>query len=173
MEPGLLLIDAQEYFQPPEPVLARLERLLMFAEMVSMPVIVTLEQGKGDLPERLKLPPDAQRFEKAFFDCNREPAIHDALTAQKSWAVAGAETDVCVLQSVLGLLGHGHEVRLLEDCLFTSEANPEPAIARMRTAGAIPCTFKTLAYEIIATVDRSTWPVDWDQSLFPAPEELP
>ena len=127
----------------------------MFAKMVSMPVIATFEQGKGELPEGLELPPQTQRFEKTHFDANRVPAIRETLAGHKSWAVAGAETDVCVLQSVLGLLGHDHEVRLLEDCLFTSEANPEPAIARMRAAGAIPCTFKTLAYEIIGTVDRS------------------
>ena len=173
MDYGLLLIDAQEHFQPPRAVLARLERLLMFWRMVSMPVVATFEQDKGELPKGLELPPQTQRFEKAHFDANREAAIREALSAHKSWAVAGAETDVCVLQSVLGLLAHGHEVRLLEDCLFSSEANPEPAIARMRAPGAIPCTFKTLAYEIVGTVDRATWPAEWDQGLFPPPEDLP
>ena len=33
---------------------------------------------------------------------------------------AGAEIDVYVMQSVLGLLDMGYEVFLLEDCIFTS-----------------------------------------------------
>ena len=45
-------------------------------------------------------------------------------------AVAGAETDVCILQSTLGLLEAGYEVFLLEDCLSTTEASPGPALRR-------------------------------------------
>jgi len=49
----------------------------------------------------------------------------------------------------------------------------------MERAGAIPCTFKTFAYEVTATVDRARWPESWlrrlaqNPGLFPPPEDLP
>ena len=102
-----------------------------------------------------------------------------AALGRRTVAVAGSETDVCVLFTVLGLLRNGYRVLLLEDCLFTSEPDPGAALARMRAAGAIPCTFKTLAYELTSTVDRSAWPATWVERLaahpdwFRPPEDLP
>lgn len=88
-----------------------------------------------------------------------EPDIADVIEQLpvKQIAVAGAETDVCILQSVLGLLQVGYQVFLLEDCLFTSEPQPGPALRRMYQAGAIPCTLKSMAYELAECVDNIPW----------------
>ncbi len=67
-------------------------------------------------------------------------------------AVAGGETDDCVLQSVLELIETGQQVFLLEDALFSSEPNVGPAIRRMESAGAIPATVKTLNNELRRSV---------------------
>ena len=99
-------------------------------------------------------------------------------------AVAGAETDVCVMQSVLGLLQAGYQVFILEDCLFTSEAQPAPALRRMIQAGAVPCTLKTMAYELVRSVEEIPWsPETWEAKDrsgtkpfpkdFKSPEEWP
>ena len=45
--------------------------------------------------------------------------------------VAGCETDVCVLQSCLGLLSLDYEVYLMEELLFSSSPHVESAVARM------------------------------------------
>ena len=87
--------------------------------------------------------------------------------------MAGAETDVCILQSVLGLLREGYEVYLLEDCLFSSESAPEPAIARMRQAGARPCTYKSFYYEVIGRAQDPARPGVGRTAGLRAPEELP
>jgi len=76
----------------------------------------------------------------------------------KQVVVAGAETDVCVLQSVMGLLEMGFQVFVLEDCLFSDEKNITPALDRMYKAGAIPCTFKTFYYEMMRTVEIADLP---------------
>ena len=68
--------------------------------------------------------------------------------------VAGAETDVCVMQSCFGLLEMGFEVFLLEDCVFSNEANVGPALRRMQQAGVVPTTFKTYFYEMEVGVGR-------------------
>jgi nicotinamidase-related amidase len=185
MDIALLLVDVQPEFLgsmagAPGPLLARLEALLRLADMVAMPVIATRERPvdrKGDLPERLRgaLPAGAQVLDKSLFDATEEAPVRAALEATgcRTVAVAGAETDVCVLQTVLGLLRRGNEVELLEDCLFSSEPHPEPAIARMRLAGALPSTYKSFAYSITRTVDRTAWPTGWRQALFADPEDLP
>jgi len=79
--------------------------------------------------------------------------------------VAGAETDVCVLQSVLGLLDMGFEVFLFEDCLFTHEVNVRPALRRVEAAGAIPSTFKTLFFAMDQGVGRESLPDAWRQRM--------
>ena len=187
---AILLIDAQPLFWkqmhgPREPVLVRLEQLLTIAEWFGLPLIATFEhpvETKGWLPESLEriFPHHGHRFVKRTFNCCEEPTIRRALEqlSAKQVALSGAETDVCVLQSALGLQKMGYEVFLLEDCLFTSEPHPGPALDRMYQAGVIPCTYKMLYYELTRTVDENVWPREWQagRSEYAAriivPEEL-
>ena len=67
--------------------------------------------------------------------------------------MAGCETDVCVLQSCLGLLGLGYDVYVVEELVFSSSRNVDAAIARMKAAGAVFLTYKSLYYELIEAVD--------------------
>ncbi len=158
---AIVVIDVQPYFLdgwmagPSEPVLARLEYLLGLATVFELPCLATFEQPveeAGWLPERLErfFPAHGQRHTKQTFNCCGEPPIVAALAGfgRSQIAVAGAETDVCVLQSVLGLIAAGYQVFLLEDALFSSEPHVGPAIRRMEVAGAVPSTVKTLSYEL-------------------------
>lgn len=162
---AILVIDVQPFFLDGwmagdvEPLVARLEFLLGLASVYELPCAFTFEQPvekKGWLPARLEpfAPASALRLTKNTFNCCGEPEIVEVLAAlgRRQFAVAGGETDVCVLQSVLGLLGAGYEVFLLEDALFSSEPNIGPAIRRMELAGAIPSTVKTLNYELRRSV---------------------
>jgi nicotinamidase-related amidase len=173
---AVVLIDAQPGFWremagAEEPVLARIEQLLGLAWVAEMPTIATFEhptESNGWLPERLEkvFPAHGQRFVKRTFDCCREPEIRAALEALAGRGIdqvvlAGAETDVCVLQSALGLIELGFEVFLLEDCIFSNEANVAPAFARLRAAGAVPTTYKTFHYEVTRSVDRNATPSSW------------
>ena len=67
--------------------------------------------------------------------------------------MAGCETDVCVLQSCLGLLGLGYEVYVMEELIFSSSRDVDAAIARMKSEGAIFLTYKSLYYELIESVE--------------------
>jgi len=168
-----MLIDAQPFFwesmrSAREPVLVRIERLLMLADWLELPLIATFEhpvETKGWLPERLEkvFPSRGQRFLKRTFDCCSDEPIRKAIERLrvKQVVVAGAETDVCVLQSSLGLLHMGLQVFVLEDCIFTSEQHPRPALERMYSAGVVPCTLKTFFYELMRTVDRDALPAEW------------
>ena len=165
----MVLVDAQPAFLdsmcgPKDPVVIRLERLLMLADLLKLPLIATFEhpvETKGSLPERLEkaFPAHGQRFVKKTFNACSDALVNQAIRKLpvKQFALAGSETDVCILQSALGLLGMGFEVFLLEDSVFSSEPHPRPALDRMYRAGVIPCTLKILFYELLRTVDKEAW----------------
>src|SRR4051794_37021334 len=110
---AILVIDVQPFFLDgwmagaSEPLLARLEFLLGLVTVYNVPCFATFEQPvakKGWLPDRLEpfFPERGQRFTKNTFNCCGETEIRDALArlGRSQFAVAGGETDVCVLQSV-------------------------------------------------------------------------
>ena len=188
--PAVVLIDAQPGFLklaagPQEAVALRLEKLLVMADCLELPALATFEnpQEWGWLTEACEAawPSFGVRHEKRFYDCCGHPEVVAAVEAldRRQLLVAGAETDVCVLQSVLSLLSHGFEVFLLEDCLFSSEPHVGPALRRMEAAGAVPCTLKTAYYELMRTVhvfDEPTsggpgWPALLER--FGEPEQWP
>jgi len=121
VQPAVLIIDVQPHFvdaagEAAAWLLPRLVGLLEMADCLRLPLVATFErpQKNGWLPEELERawPAHGQRFEKQTYDCCGEPQIAAALAAlgRRQFLVAGAETDVCVLQSVLSLLERGYEV---------------------------------------------------------------
>jgi isochorismate hydrolase len=160
-----VIIDVQDFFlaQVETRERARLETNIgNFARLLGyfkIPMLVTLErpvEGKGMLPYAVKEPlnGDAQIFEKDFFDLTKEAQIRAQLESlQKKQAIlAGCETDVCVLQSCLGLLDLGFEVFVIEELLFSSTTDVDAAMVRMETEGAVFLTYKTLFYELVEAV---------------------
>src|SRR5512136_308594 len=105
---GVLLIDAQPFFWDSmhgarEPILMRVERLLMLADWLELPLIATFEHPvdtKGWLPERLEnvFPSHGKRFVKRTYNSCSDPTIREAIKDMgiSQVVVAGAETDVCV-----------------------------------------------------------------------------
>ena len=188
---GFLLIDAQPAFWSSmygqrEPVMIRIEHALLLARSFNIPVIATFEhpvERKGWLPERLErvFPTDGKRLVKHTFDCCEEKSVRTALQnlEVRQLIVAGAETDVCVLQSVLGVLDMGFQVFLMEDALFSSEPDPSAALRRMHQDGATPITYKSLYYELKGTVDVDPLHLAWNEEFgegeerYRAPEQLP
>ena len=124
-----------------------------------IPIIVTLEQPaglKGTLPKEIgKHLAKARTFKKSTFDLCKDRTIksHLARLKKRQAIVAGCETDVCVLQSCLGLLGLGYDVFVVEELIFSSAQNVASAIERMKTAGVIFLSYKTLYYELLESVD--------------------
>ena len=90
-------------------------------------------------------------FQKNYFDLCKEEEIRHQLSQlkRKQAIVAGCETDVCVLQSCLGLLNLGYEVYVVEELLFSSSDDVHSAIARMKAEGVVFLTYKTLFYELV------------------------
>jgi nicotinamidase-related amidase len=185
-----LLIDIQEFFLMQlagrqrtaiEVNTANLVRLLGYFRI---PMIATLERPldmKGTLPELIDESLSglsesfSARFEKDFFDLTKEPKIksHLAKLKKKQAIVAGCETDVCVLQSCLGLLDLGYEVFAVEETLFSSARNTEAAKARMQAEGVVFTSYKTLYFELLEAVGASRHTDKLIKTFGPFPEDLP
>jgi nicotinamidase-related amidase len=181
-----VIIDVQEFFlsQTNKRLRSKIKtNTKNFARLLSyfrIPVVVTLERPvdqKGSLPKEIKnhLSDLAKTFEKDFFDLTREKKIMDYLgrLKKKQVIVAGCETDVCVLQSCLGLLSLGYEVYVVEELLFSSSRNVDTATARMKAEGAIFLTYKSLYYELIEAVEGGRHTEKILETFGPFPDDLP
>ncbi len=154
-----------------------LVRLLNYFQI---PIVVTLERPvdfKGILPKEIgkHLTDRTQTFEKNYFDLCKDTKIkaHLARLKKRQAIVAGCETDVCVLQSCLGLVDLGYEVFVMEELIFSSAHNVEAAIVRMKAAGVVFSTYKTLYYELIEAVDGGRRGEKMLETFGPFPDDLP
>jgi nicotinamidase-related amidase len=180
------IIDVQPFF------LSQLDKRLCsnimtntknFARLLGyfrIPIVVTLERPvdrKGALPEEISryLDRATRIFEKDVFDLTREEEIADyiARLRKKQVVLVGCETDVCILQSCLGLLGLGYEVYVVEDLLFSSSRNVDSAMTRMKAEGAVFLTYKSLYYELIEAVEGGRHRDKVVATFGPFPDDLP
>jgi nicotinamidase-related amidase len=181
-----VIIDVQEFFlsQVDQPLRSNITTNTgNFARLLGyfrVPIVVTLERPvdqKGSLPTKISkhLGDLAEAFEKDFFDLTKEKKIRDRIghLKKKQVIVAGCETDVCVLQSCLGLLGLGYEVFVVEELVFSSSQNVDAAIARMKTEGAVFLTYKSLYYELLEAVGGNAHSKKILKAPGPIPDDLP
>jgi nicotinamidase-related amidase len=180
------IIDVQSFFlsQVDKRLIARLKtNTKNFARLLGyfkIPIVATLErpvEHKGSLPKEIEkhLGEGAKILEKNFYDLTKEKTITDHLRRlkRKQAIVAGCETDVCVLQSCLGLLDLGYEVYVVEELLFSSARNVGSAMARMEAAGVVFVTYKTLHFELTAAVDGGRHGEKMVARFGPFPGDLP
>jgi nicotinamidase-related amidase len=180
------IVDVQEFFisQADKRLRGKIKaNTRNFARLLGyfrIPIVVTLERSvvnKGLLPDEIKkhLGDRAKIFEKDFFDLTKDKKIRDHLGRlnKKQVIVTGCETDVCVLQSCLGLLDLGYEVYVVEDLLFSSARNVHAAIERMQAAGAVFLTYKSLYYELVESVEGGRHTEKMLKTFGPFPDDLP
>ena len=160
-----VIVDYQDFFlaQLQGRCRARLQvntqNFLRLLRYFRIPVVATMERpvnNKGAVPDEIKrhLGSSGKVFEKDFFDLTREKPIRAHLKRLKKTQaiVAGCETDVCVLQSCLGLLELGFEVFAVEELLFSSARDVDAALMRLRSEGVTILSYKTLFFELTEAV---------------------
>lgn len=181
-----VIVDVQEFFlaQVDKRLRSRLitniGNLARLLDYFQIPLTVTLERPlavKGSLPKEIgrHLGGRARRFEKDFFDISKDKKIRDHLADLKrpQVIVAGCETDVCILQSCLGLIALGYEVFVMAELIFSSARDTDAAVERMKTAGAVFVTYKTLYYELVEAVQGEPRTDKMFAALGPFPDDLP
>jgi nicotinamidase-related amidase len=146
-------------------------RLLKLADLFGVPVILTEQypQGLGPTHPEVKAAFDAlavpTRFiEKLAFGCcgdvNFEPALaqlRPGLPAeQRQVVVAGIETHVCVMQTVLPLLAEGSAVHVCWDAVSgRGEEYRKYGLKRMAQTGAVLTNHESVGFEWARTKEHA------------------
>lgn len=181
-----VIVDVQEFFLAQvdkrlrSGLITNIGNLARLLDYFQIPLTVTLERPlavKGSLPKEIgrHLGGRARRFEKDFFDLSKDKKIRDHLADLKrpQVIVAGCETDVCILQSCLGLIARGYEVFVMAELIFSSARDTDAAVERMKTVGAVFVTYKTLYYELVEAVQGEPRTDKMFAALGPFPDDLP
>lgn len=159
----LLVIDPQEklvrMIHNREEVVGSIARLLKFASIFSLPVLLTehYPQGLGYTVEEVKSAlPEYRPVLKRIFSCFGVPEFEDAVrrAGRKRLLICGIETHICVCQTVLDALHRGYLVQVVADAVGTRRPEDHRiALERMRDAGATVTTSEALIYEITLRAD--------------------
>lgn len=127
----------------------RIAQLAQSANDLDFPTTITYEAYNTEwgleyspFIERIEqaLDENTQVFFKQHFNATLEADVSGSMQA---WldaginriVVAGAETDVCVMQTALGLKKMGFDVYLASDATFSTEIYDRPALQRLQQAG--------------------------------------
>jgi nicotinamidase-related amidase len=159
----LLVVDVQDRLLAVMPDAAGLIRdvafLLDAANMLQVPVLATEQypQGLGptnaELVRRLK----GERPAKVAFSCCGAPGLLAELrqTGRPNVVVAGMESHVCVLQTILDLLADGLQVFVPVDAVQSRfRVDHDTALRRMERAGAVLTTCEMAAFEWLGGSDH-------------------
>ncbi|OHD75255.1 MAG: hypothetical protein A2177_12605 [Spirochaetes bacterium RBG_13_68_11] len=153
-----IVVDFQERVVPHvdgrENLAAGMERLVRGLQALGVPLALVQHNTKG-LGETVApirgLLEGCPRFEKVTFSSCGEPGFLDHLrsSGRTTMIVAGTESHVCVLQTVLDLLTAGFTVAVVEDAVGSRKlADRRVALERMRQEGARITTVESLLYEL-------------------------
>ena len=163
----LVVIDQQgklmDMVYRPELVRAATVRLIKLAELFEVPIILTEQypQGLGLTNPEVRAAFDAvstpKRFvEKLSFGCCGDDAFNDALLelrpgladAELQLVVAGIETHVCVMQTVLESLKLGRQTHVCWEAVSgRGEEYRRHGLERMQQAGAVISNHESVAFE--------------------------
>ena len=152
----LIVIDAQEKLMPAvaekEKVTANLIRLVKFANIIKLPVMVTEQEKLGPtLPEISREIPHEKPIKKINFDCFACTDFNDHLAKQgrSILLLAGLESHICVAQTALSGLAK-YRVQVISDATSSrSRDNWQVALQRLSHAGVVISSTEMLIYELL------------------------
>lgn len=154
-----LMIDFQERIFPAiagnEHLAVRVPKLIEGLKIQGIPILVTEQYVKGlgpTVPAIAGALGGIRRIEKSSFSCCDDPGFMNELTeaGRKFVVVAGVETHVCVLQTVIDLIRNDFLPVVAEDCVSSRNPNDKQiAIMRMRQEGAIITTYESILFELL------------------------
>lgn len=155
----LIVIDVQQTFLDKletdlaQLIVNRIQWLVRAAAQLRVPIIATAENKKelgGTVWEIARFfPTKTMEHDKTYFGLpGHSRILSDVKKTGKNTAVlVGLETDVCVMQSAMGLLQNGFRVVVLSDATASPGPCHQAGILRMQNAGVIISTVKGLFYE--------------------------
>src|SRR5690349_21438963 len=177
----LIVIDVQPLFVRKENkaenniLLGRICWVIQMANWLNVPLVVTAEDipHTGNICEEVAklLPPGTQIFNKMTFSLAAQNDILQGVeqTRRKSAVLIGYETDVCVAHSALDLMEMGYRIAVVADATGSPGEAHQTGLERIRSAGGIIVSAKSLYYEWVRTVEKAR---AFEGSGIPTPEGM-
>lgn len=152
----LAIIDMQEkllaVMNEKERIVENALKLVRFANIVGLPVLVTEQEKLGPTVEELTSEiKDFKPIMKLDFDAYQVPEFMKPLANldRETVAVAGIESHICVTQTTLSLLPF-FKVHVIADAVSSRTAeNKEIALRRMSDYGATISSTEMFIYEVL------------------------
>jgi nicotinamidase-related amidase len=163
----LIVIDIQPSFVKKESrdgnnsLLQRMCWVIKVANWLSVPLIVTAEDipHNGSVSDEVAelLLPGTEIYNKMIFGLAAQSDILEAVqqTGRKTAVLIGYETDVCITHSALGLIDLGYKVAVVADATGSPGDAHRIGLERIRGAGGIIVSAKSLYYEWVRTVEKA------------------
>ncbi len=163
----LIAIDIQPSFVQKESrdgnnaLLQRMCWVIKVANWLNVPLIVTAEDipRNGSVSDEVAelLPPDTKIYNKMIFGLAAQADILEAVqgTGRRTAVLIGYETDVCITHSALGLIDLGYKVAVVADATGSPGDAHQIGLERIRAAGGIIVSAKSLYYEWVRTVEKA------------------
>lgn len=152
----LVLIDIQEKLLPviaqKEVILQNIIRLVRFARLLDIPVILTEQEKLGStLREVADEAADVHPIGKVFFNCFMSREFERCMKKfeNKTLILAGVEAHICVLQTAIHALS-SYKVHVVADAIGARTVeNRDIAIERMKQSGVTISSTEMFIYEIL------------------------
>ncbi|MBM4074227.1 MAG: isochorismatase family protein [Planctomycetes bacterium] len=162
----LLVVDVQEKLtaaMPPDVqknLINSCRFLIEGARLLNVPVTVTEQypQGLGPSVSAIADLASERLAKKRFsaFECTTWPTAASAPDDRFQIVVAGMETHVCVLQTVLDLLAAGYQAFVAVDSVASRySVDHKTGLKRMANAGATLVTSESVLFEWCETADAT------------------
>ena len=158
-ETVLVVIDVQEklfvHMAEKEKLADNLAKLIQFAYIMKIPIILTEQYPKGlgqAILQVKQLIPNIQPIEKVEFSCFGSQNFKEALTKTqaKTLILTGIETHICVTQTAIDGLENGFRIYVVEDATSSrSLEDKATAIHRIRQNGVTVVSTEMLIYELL------------------------
>jgi nicotinamidase-related amidase len=159
----LVLIDIQEklfpYVQDKEQLLRQIKKLIRFAVIMKIPLILTehYPQGLGStIPEIKTILPEYNPIQKITFSAFRSKEFLQKIqyTGIKTLLICGIESHICIEQTVLDGLSFGLDIHIISDAISSrKKLDLQMGIQKMHQCGGIISTTEMAIYEILERAD--------------------
>lgn len=152
----LVIIDVQERLVPVianhEKMIASIVKLVRFAKIVGLPVIIVEQEKLGPTVREIKKElPDCVPVTKMTFSAARQSEFAKKLDglSRSNIILTGIETHICIMQTALELLPD-FNIHIISDAVSSrSLENKNIALQRLNQSGVVISSTEMVIYELL------------------------
>ena len=152
----LVIIDVQERLVPVianhEKIIASIVKLVRFAKIVGLPVIIVEQEKLGPTVREIKKElPDCVPVTKMTFSAARQSEFAKKLDglSRSNIILTGIETHICIMQTAHELLPD-FNIHIISDAVSSrSLENKNIALQRLNQSGAVVSSTEMVIYELL------------------------